>query len=105
MKRMDPLAALQKALAPLDVVNFYLMQYDLSQQCPRHIILGQLWMLQQRLEGEWERLQLKKHPKWLKLLIARRLRSLFAATRQRTPTRWQPQLTEIERNLIATLSH
>lgn len=105
MKRKDPLAALQKALAPLDSVNFFLMQYDLSQQSPRHVILGQLWMLQQRLEGEWERLQLKKHPKWLKLLIARRLRSFFAATRNRTPARWQGQISEIERNLVTSLSH
>jgi hypothetical protein len=105
MKRIDPLAALQAALAPLDSLNFYLMQYDLSQTSPRHIILSQLWMLQQRLEGEWDRLQLKKHPKWLKILVARRVHSVFVATRRRAPTRWQHQLVEIERNLIASLSH
>jgi hypothetical protein len=62
-------------------------------------------MLQHRLEGEWDRLQLKKHPSWVRLLIARQLRSVFSATKNRAPARWQSQLSEIEKNLVATLSH
>ncbi|MEJ2680790.1 MAG: hypothetical protein P8144_04710 [Gammaproteobacteria bacterium] len=102
--KQNPIATINAALQPLDELNFYLRQHNLSHNSPRHVILSQLWMLQGRLAGEWDRLQLRKHPAWLRLFLARQVRMVCALTCRRVPSKWRDHIIEIERNLLNSLS-